>query len=164
MYVGGGMMINAPRSGDLVCIEDVFRTSYVKARRLVSPYTRYEQTDSRLAYAGTWSTSSVSSASGGSFRYADTSGSSVTVSFNGTYLGWIAKKSPVYGKAKVTLEDKPPVTIDLYSASTLYLQKVWNTGTLPSGTHTVKIEWTGSGTQHPRTPTSRWTASTCSGA
>ncbi len=143
MYVGGGMMINAPRSGDLVCIEDAFRTSYVRARRLLSPYARYEQTDSRLAFTGTWNTSSVGSASGGSFRYANASGSSVTVSFTGTYLAWIAKKSPVYGQAKVTLDGKAPVTIDLYSASETYLQKVWNTGTLASGNHTVRIEWTG---------------------
>jgi putative cell wall-binding protein len=144
MYVGGGMMINAPRSGDLVCIEDAFRTSYVKARRLLSPYTRYEQTDSRLAYTGAWSTSSVSSASGGSFRFADSAGSSVTVKFTGTYLAWIAKKSPVYGKAKVTLDGGTPATVDLYSTSTLWQQKVWETGALATGAHTVKIEWTGS--------------------
>jgi cell wall-associated NlpC family hydrolase len=143
MYVGGGMMINAPRSGDLVTIEDAFRTGYVKARRLVSPYARYEQIDSRLAYTGAWKTSKVGSASGGSFGYANVSGSSVTVAFNGTYLGWIAKKSPVYGKAKVVLDDKPALTVDLYSASEQYLQKVWNTGTLASGAHTVRIEWTG---------------------
>jgi hypothetical protein len=146
MYVGGGMMINAPRSGDLVCIEDAFRSSYVTARRMVSGsagYSRYEQTDSHLAYAGTWSTSSTTSASGGSFAYANAKGDSVTIAFNGTYLGLIAKKSNVYGIAKVTLDGGTPVMVDLYSASTLYLQKVWNTGTLAAGDHTVTIEWTG---------------------
>ena len=143
MYVGGGMMINAPRSGDLVCIEDAYRSSYVTARRMVSPYSRYEQSDSHLAYTGTWTTSSTTSASGGNFRYANASGTSVTISFTGTYLAWVAKKSPVYGIAKVTLDDKTPVMVDLYSASTVYQQKVWNTGTLAAGNHTVKIEWTG---------------------
>ena len=37
MYVGGGLMINAPRSGDLVTIEDVFRSGYATARRLIPP-------------------------------------------------------------------------------------------------------------------------------
>jgi len=150
MYVGGGMMINAPRSGDLVVIEDVFRSSYVTARRMllspVSPppsYTRYEQGDSRLAYTGTWNTSTTTSASGGSFLYTNSAGGAVTISFTGTYLSWIAKKSAVYGVAKVTLDDKTPVMVDLYSASTIYQQKVWNTGTLAAGSHTVKIEWTG---------------------
>jgi hypothetical protein len=143
MYVGGGMMINAPRSGDLVCIEDVFRTSYVTARRMVSAYTRYEQTDSHLAYAGAWSTTSTSSACGGSFAYANTADSSVTIAFNGTYLGLLAKKSNLYGIAKITLDKGTPKMVDLYSATTLYQQKVWNTGTLASGDHTVTIEWTG---------------------
>jgi cell wall-associated NlpC family hydrolase len=144
MYVGGGMMINAPRSGDLVCIEDAFRSSYVTARRMLSPYSRYEQGDANLAYTGTWSKSTTTSASGGDFLYANAAGATVTISFSGTYLGWIAKKSPVYGIAKVALDGKTPVMVDLYSASTVYKQKVWSTGTLASGSHTVTIEWTGS--------------------
>ena len=146
MYVGGGMMINAPRSGDLVTIEDAYRSSYVTARRIVSGaagYSRYEQTDSHLAYGGAWSTTSIASASGGSFAYANAKGDSVTIAFHGTYLGLIGKKSNVYGIAKVTVDGGTPVMVDFYSASTLYLQKVWNTGTLASGDHTVTIEWTG---------------------
>jgi hypothetical protein len=146
MYVGGGMMINAPRSGDLVCIEDAYRSSYVTARRMVSgaaAYSRYEQTDSHLAYAGAWSTTSTSSASGGSFSYANAKGNSVTIAFHGTYLGLIGKKASVYGIAKVTLDGGTPVMVDFYSASTLFAQKVWNTGTLASGDHTVTVEWTG---------------------
>ena len=146
MYVGGGLMINAPRSGDLVCIEDAFRSGYVTARRMVSGTagcSRCEQTDSHLAFAGAWTTSSTTSASGGSFAYANAQGGSVTIAFNGTYLGLIAKKSNVYGIAKVTLDGGTPVMVDLYSASTLYLQKVWNTGTLAAGDHTVTVEWTG---------------------
>ncbi len=103
---------------------------------------RYQQADSRLLYGGAWKVSSVSSASGGSFRYVNAA-ASVTVKFNGTYLAWIAKKSPSYGKAKVTLDANAPVTVDLYSAGTLYKQKAWDTGPLDAGTHTVKIEWTG---------------------
>jgi putative cell wall-binding protein len=144
MYVGGGLMINAPRSGDLVCIEDAFRSGYVTARRMLSsPYSRYEQTESSLAYSGSWSNSNTTSASGGSFKYANNAGSSVTISFNGTYLGLIAKKSPVYGIAKVTLDNNTPIMLDLYSAQTVYLQKVWNTGTLTAGNHTIVVEWTG---------------------
>jgi beta-N-acetylhexosaminidase len=105
--------------------------------------TRYQQDNSALVYSGTWTTSSTSSASGGSFRYANSSGSSVTVYFNGTSLVWVAKKSNVYGQARVTLDDESPVTVDLYSASTKWNQKVWSTGTLAAGYHRVKIQWTG---------------------
>ncbi len=52
------MMINAPRSGDLVTIENAYRASYITARRIVSPYTRYQQSDPSLVYKGTWSVNS----------------------------------------------------------------------------------------------------------
>ena len=73
---------------------------------MISPYTRVEQTSSLLAYTGSWSTTTTSSASGGSFRYANSAGSSVTVTFNGTYLQWITKKSSVYGQASVSVDGK----------------------------------------------------------
>jgi cell wall-associated NlpC family hydrolase/putative cell wall-binding protein len=142
MYVGGGLMIDSPRSGDLVCIEDVYRTSYVKARRMLSPYTRVQQDNTSLAYAGAWSTSKTSSASGGSFGYADESGASVTLTFSGIYAQWVAKKSPVYGIANVTLDGKDAGAVDLYSSATSYGNKVWDTGLLANGTHTVRLEWT----------------------
>jgi cell wall-associated NlpC family hydrolase len=146
MYVGNGLMINSPRSGDLVTIEDAYRSSYTTARRLISPYTRIEQTSSLLAYTGAWTLNeSSSSASGGSYGYADSAGSSVTVAFNGTYLQWISKTSTAYGVAKVTVDGKDAGTVSLYSTSTLWKKKVWDTGILPSGAHTVTISWTGTG-------------------
>jgi cell wall-associated NlpC family hydrolase/putative cell wall-binding protein len=140
LYVGGGLMINAPRQGDLVTIEDAFRPEFVKARRLMSPYTRYEQNDSRLLYSGSWTAASTSSASGGSFRYSLASGASVTVSFKGTSLIWLAKKSPSYGLASVCLDGGAAVTVDLYSSTTKWIQKVWTSGPLSYGTHTVTIK------------------------
>jgi beta-N-acetylhexosaminidase len=103
----------------------------------------YQENNSALIYSGVWNSSLNASASSGSFRYANTPGSSVTVYFEGTSLTWIAKMSSVYGKAQVTLDDKAAVTVDLYSATTLWRQNVWNTGTLAYGYHRVIIAWTG---------------------
>ena len=100
--------------------------------------TRYQQTDARLGYVGTWYTGSGPEASGGTFRYSNSTWASVTVKFTGTYLAWLGKKSPVYGIAKVSLDGGPAQRIDLYSATALY-RELWNTGTLPFGTHTVTI-------------------------
>ena len=103
---------------------------------------RYQQGDANLVYTNAWTVQSATGATGGSFRYVNTSGSSCTVSFNGTYLAWLAKKSPSYGIAKLTLDGEDVGTVDLYNASELYT-KVWETGTLANGTHTLKIAWTG---------------------
>ncbi len=104
---------------------------------------RYEQGDAGLAYAGVWTVSSAASASGGSFRFANSSGSSVMVPFLGTSLSWLAKKSPAYGVAKVTVDGAASSAVDLYDSGALYQRNVWDTGKLANGLHTVKIEWTG---------------------
>ena len=67
----------------------------------------------------------------------------MTIRFTGTHLSWIAKKSPVYGQAQVTLDGRRLGLVDLYSASPTWRQKVWGTGPLKSGSHTVTIAWTG---------------------
>jgi alpha-L-fucosidase len=67
----------------------------------------------------------------------------VTIRFNGTGLTLITKKSPVYGRARVTVDGADPVIVDLYSPSVLWQQEVWDTGPLAPGAHTVTIEWTG---------------------
>jgi hypothetical protein len=104
---------------------------------------RYEQTDSHVIFKGHWNTASDASAADDDFCYADTAGSSAKVSFVGTRLVWIAKKSPVYGMAKVSVDGGAPATVDLYSPTTLWRQTVWQTGRLSPGTHRVTIQWTG---------------------
>ena len=118
-------------------------TALASTTTAVSEVTRYEQDDPLLSYAGTWKTTSVSTASGESFTFADAAGCSVTIRFTGTHLAWIAKTSPVYGMAKVTLDGRSLGTVDLYRASEMWQQKVWGTGQLEPGAHTVTIEWTG---------------------
>jgi IPT/TIG domain/L,D-transpeptidase catalytic domain/Putative peptidoglycan binding domain len=102
---------------------------------------RVEQTDTRIAYGGTWGTYSTAGASGGSYTRASASGAAAIVDFNGTYLAWIATKGTTMGKAWVSLDGGAPLNIDLAAAATAYQQKVWNTGTLTSGNHEVKIWW-----------------------
>jgi hypothetical protein len=104
---------------------------------------RYEQTEARLVYSGAWNTANDGSASGSSFSFASSGGASVSVTFEGTYLAWIAKKAPAYGLAAVTLDGRNLGAIDLYSTSIGWQQKVWGSGKLKSGLHTVTITWTG---------------------
>jgi hypothetical protein len=104
---------------------------------------RLQQTDPKLIYAGDWKASSSPSASGGNFAFTNSSGATVTVHFDGLALAWVAKTSPAYGEAQVSLDGGSPVTVDLYSAEELWQQEVWNSGLLGSGSHTVIIQWTG---------------------
>ena len=71
-----------------------------------------QQTYTLLKYAGTWSTITSSSASGGTFKQADKSGASVTIKFSGIKLVWIGRTGPGYGQAKVSIDGGPDATVD----------------------------------------------------
>ncbi len=103
---------------------------------------RYEQDDAHFSYGGPWNTSVIGSASGGSQETLNSLGA-VTVTFEGTYLAWIGKTASYYGKARVTLDGGTPTLVDLYSPSEAYQKKLYDTGLLASGPHTVTVEWTG---------------------
>ena len=103
--------------------------------------SRYQQTDSRIIYTGTWSTFTRAAASGGNYKRANTRTASCTVNFSGTYLAWIATAGTTLGKAYVSLDGGTAQLVDLHRSTVAYQQSVWNTGTLTEGQHTVKIWW-----------------------
>ena len=105
---------------------------------------RYQQDDTHLAREGTWGTSNTWLCSGGSIISARLGRLGYKGrSFSGTYLAWVAKKGPGYGKAQVSLDGGAPVPVDLYSSYDSYKQRVYNTGLLADGAHTLDIYWTG---------------------
>ncbi len=104
---------------------------------------RYQQDDPALAYTGDWATGSTWSASGGSFKSTVQEGAKVTVTFEGSYLSWVARTTQWYGQARVTLDDQDPVMVDLFSWGVGWKAPVYNTGLLSHGVHTLRIEYVG---------------------
>ena len=104
---------------------------------------RYEQNAPGLSYSGAWIRSSSPSASKGAFVYCDSKGASLSFAFIGTHCALLAKTSDRYGKAKVTVDGEGGSTVDFYSKDPVWSHVVWETKTLPFGTHTVVISWTG---------------------
>jgi hypothetical protein len=104
---------------------------------------RYEQSNPGIKYQGKWTRSSDESASQGTFVWTDAEGASLTFHFVGSYCAWLAKTSPEYGRATITVDDASPSTVDLYSKDTVFCHVVWETKDLAFGDHNVKIEWSG---------------------
>ncbi len=74
----------------------------------------HEQDDLHILYSGTWSTYVTTWASNGSYMRSNTSGSSVTIAFNGISLDWVATMTgSAAGKADVYVDDEYEETIDL---------------------------------------------------
>lgn len=115
------------------------------AARAATQFTRYQQSDSRLLYTGTWhrypTSGSSWSYSGGSYKYSSSSGAAVTIPFRGTAIYWVAKKGPGLGRASVSVDGGTPVAVNLSSGTspTLYKQRVFGKTGLSNGLHTLKI-------------------------
>ena len=105
--------------------------------------TRYEQDYGDFEYAGIWDATADSSASAGSFLSCDAGGAAASVSFMGTGLSWIGRTAPWYGKARVSLDDGPLEEVDLYRSTIRFQERVYDTGLLEEGQHTLDIYWTG---------------------
>jgi hypothetical protein len=103
--------------------------------------TRFDQTDSRISYAGTWTPFAKDTAYGRSYGRANTSGASATIYFNGTRLDWIAMKGTTTGKADVYLDDVFQRTVDLANPIALYQVNVYSTDVLAEGVHKLEIRW-----------------------
>ena len=117
---------------------DVFVATYV-APKLAGYPNRYEQTDPRIVYTGSWETGENKAHSGGSNYYSDDPQATITITFKGTRLDWIAALGPLMGKALISIDGGEPVLVDLFSATELFQQLVWSTGELEYGVHTITI-------------------------
>jgi hypothetical protein len=78
-----------------------------------------QETNAAIAYTGTWSTQSMTSASGGSLRHASAADASASLaSFsNALNVAWVAPKGPDRGKAEVWLDGALASTADLYTST-----------------------------------------------
>ena len=102
----------------------------------------YEESNSAIKYTGTWSAHPNSSNSGGNGKFSNIAGNSFEMTFSGTGIRWTGYASATKGYAKITL-DGVSQTIDTYSATEVYKKVFFENTNLTSGTHTIKIEVTG---------------------
>ena len=85
-----------------------------------------------------WIVGKSSSASGGTYRYTNTAGASVTINFTGPSISLLAKTASNFGNITVTL-DGVAKTVSLYSPAVLYRKTVYSSGFLTPGNHTLVI-------------------------
>ncbi len=150
---GSTYYINDPGYGDRTTLNSRYGSpgTAIKGYRLYHgthappaplPYTRYEQTASLFTYTGAWQPFVTTGASGGSYTFTDAA-ATATIRFTGVRLDWIATTGLLQGLASVSVDGKAPANVSLYSTSVVRQAKVWSTGTLLAGAHTVVIAWLG---------------------
>jgi len=107
------------------------------------PVVTYEETDSKIAWTGSWASSASAARSGGAWAYSNTPTSTASFTFSGTRLEYYVSKAPTYGIVRITI-DGVSHNVDLYSSGYLHKALGWSSGKIADGVHTVTIEWTGS--------------------
>ncbi len=107
---------------------------------------RVEENNPALVYLGRWFANTNPAHSGGNASLAMDAGSKVTINFNGTGINWVAYRDEWSGIARVYVDGVEKSTIDNY-LSPAAQRVVYSLGGLPSGSHTLTIEVTGSRNQ-----------------
>jgi Bacterial Ig-like domain/Domain of unknown function (DUF5122) beta-propeller len=99
----------------------------------------HQETSEAIAYAGSWTDQTLSTAYGGSLKFAEgVGGESAIFSFTGSEVAWIAPKGPDRGKAEVWVDGIKVKTVDLYSSSEKPGIVVF-TQSVGLGSHTVEV-------------------------
>jgi hypothetical protein len=120
-----------------------------KAGSDVKPVITQQAASTVLTYGGTWTVVSSSSYSGGSARYASTAGRSVSYTFTGRSIAFVAVRGPGRGSARIYVDGVLQTTINLWASTATYrfvgYSKTWTT----SAKHTIKVVVLGTA-GHPR--------------
>ncbi len=102
-----------------------------------SVFTRTEQDDTAVVYAGTWSNVNVNKASGGSYLRADTAGETAELSFTGSWLNIGFIGSSFGGYAEIFIDGVSQGTVDLYRRDETAVSYLYDG--LTNAPHTVTV-------------------------
>jgi alpha-tubulin suppressor-like RCC1 family protein len=101
---------------------------------------RLAQTSSGVTYAGTWSSQTSASYSGGSTRYSSKAGSSATYKFTGRSVSIVMTRSKTRGSVRIYVDGSSSYsTVSCAATTTAYRSIVWSKAWASSGTHKIKV-------------------------
>lgn len=171
-HPGGPLKIDASASVGKTLINDI-KASFIPGAVLTPPIVittpppvdpgdptpptlgEIQDTDSLIAYAGAWQTSTDPNYSPPDHtdHYSSSQGSSATRTFvlgAPGYIEYHGKKAAHHGIANVQIDNGAIVPIDLYNPTDLFDQVLYRSPTLAAGTHTIVISV--SGNSNPLSP------------
>src|SRR5207245_6854556 len=90
-------------------------------------------------YSGTWFTTTTAAASGGTLHSTYAAGASVSQTFTGSGIAWVAYRGPTRGKARVYIDGVLITTVDLYASTGRGKVVVFDRSWATSATHTIRV-------------------------
>ncbi len=105
--------------------------------------TIVDDTDSAVAYSGSWSHISRAQSYDGTVSHSDTANDYAQYAFNGTGVKLYTQKGPSAGKFDVYIDGVKEITYDSYASSLQYQVLALDKNNLAPGSHTIKLVVTG---------------------
>lgn len=91
-----------------------------------------------ISVMGAWRTAYASVYSAGRMQFG-TAGSTLTHTFSGQRVAFVAPTGSSWGMAEILVDGVPTATVDCFSASTRQRVEIWRGGDMPAGIHTITI-------------------------
>jgi hypothetical protein len=108
-----------------------------------------QDTSTTLVRSGTWKTSAYRLWSKGTAASAKVAGASISRTFTGRGVAWVAASGPTRGSARVVIDGVSVATVNLHASSLHFRRIVFARSWVSSGTHTIRIVVSGTA-GHPR--------------
>ena len=99
-----------------------------------------EQDSVTIDYTGVWEAHNIEGLSDGKSLRSNRAEATITYTFYGTGVEWVAPVNYNMGMAKVTLDDEAPCIIDLYNPNEIKQKKVYKRYGLQLDKHMLRIE------------------------
>ncbi len=132
---------NGSSSGTFIYLDGFVAASAVPA---TCSGTTFQETDSSVAYSGTWSTWTDSRNSGGALKYSNQTNATATFGFTGTCVAIIFAASTSSGVATITIDGGAPDSVDMAGSASIDFQQTKHYTGLANSSHTIVVKVSGS--------------------
>lgn len=122
-----------PASGGYVVVLDRLVVADASVERVP-----YRIDESEGAFSGSWIACSNPTYTASSYHYSRWPGARVKYTFRGTKVAWLGPRTPFYGRAAVYVDGVHEATVSQYGMMG-WRCRVWESGILPPGEHTIEI-------------------------
>jgi hypothetical protein len=100
---------------------------------------RVQETSASVRYTGAWKPVTDTTASGGSLRYATTTGSTARLTFTGRGVAWVSPKGATQGRARISIDGAYVTTVYLSIGPAGPRRVAFIRSWLGSGPHSMTI-------------------------
>jgi hypothetical protein len=91
-------------------------------------------------FTGPWTVENNPLYVNGTYHRSASSSASFTMSFVGTQVAWVGPRGADCGRARIWIDGVDQGTVSQFGSGTVWRERIWESGPLPQGAHTITIK------------------------